>query len=421
MTTPEATAIDLGGRLIGAIDDCGSRLDDGRPCRWEVFAKASLSRETEVIGGRLRRSVQVEESGVGIRLAHDGRVGFAAGSGLEATGTKAVVDAVRTAAVTGDDPMPPRRLLGTTEVPPGPSAPARGWAQHIAGELAMAIATSSDGMLRLDRAVVQEGLYGWRLATGDGWSASDERAVASVLVDVLVGGGSGVWREWIHIADPSLFDAREAAARVGNRALLTGHPVVTDHGLHDLLLHPEVAAQLLATLSPLFLATPADRDPLPGLLDPEGLLAAYPLSLVDDRADATAPLVGPCDGEGLPAQRTLLVDKGAPRHRIASYADAVAHDEVPRGGALRLSYRDRPATGLANLRVLTDDGMAAGELLAASDRALYLLRPLAPVACDFSADSYRLIASGVWLDRQRVRGWHPVVELTGGLGTLLRR
>ncbi|MGD8440149.1 MAG: hypothetical protein PVG53_06420, partial [Holophagae bacterium] len=49
------------------------------------------------------------------------------------------------------------------------------------------------------------------------------------------------------------------------------------------------------------------------------------------------------------------------------------------------------------------------------------LRPLAPVVCDFSADSYRLIASGVWLDRQRVRGWHPVVELTGGLGTLLRR
>ena len=77
-------------------------------------------------------------------------------------------------------------------------------------------------------------------------------------------------------------------------------------------------------------------------------------------------------------------------------------------------------SSIANLRILTDDGVAAGGLLGASDRALYLLRPLAPVTCDFSTDSYSLIASGVWLDRQRVRGWHPVVELTGGLGTLLR-
>ena len=73
-----------------------------------------------------------------------------------------------------------------------------------------------------------------------------------------------------------------------------------------------------------------------------------------------APVVSPCDGEGLPARRTLLLEEGAPRHRVACYADACRFDELPRGGAVRLSYRDRPATGLANLRVLTDEGMAGG-------------------------------------------------------------
>jgi PmbA protein len=180
---------------------------------------------------------------------------------------------------------------------------------------------------------------------------------------------------------------------------------------------------LMAGIAPLFVAT---RTTTPILFPVSSIVqrAARRLSpcrVVDDRSDPNAPIVGPSDGEGLPARRTLLLDEGAPRHRIASFADARRFDEVPRGGAVRFSYRDRPSTGFANLRVLTHDGMPAGELLAATDRALYLLRPLAPVVCDLERDAYSLIASGVWLDRQRVRGWHPVVELSGGLGALLRR
>jgi PmbA protein len=421
VTSATRTDADLGGRLDGAVADCGRRLDAASTERWEVFAKASVSRETEVVDGRLRRTLQVEESGIAVRVANAGRAGFAAASGLDRSAARAAVGNALAGAVPADDPMPPERLLGAAPVPDGPSLPARGWAQHVSGELAMALGSISDHRLRLDRAVVQEGRYAWRLVTAEGWSAGDERAVASALVDIVVGDGAGLWREWIHVADPERFDAEIVAARVGDRALLTRHRVTTDQGLHDVLLHPEVAAQLLAALSPLFLATRADRDPLPGLLDGDGLLAAFPLSLVDDRTDPAAPLVGPCDGEGLPARRTLLLDEGAPRHRVASYADARRFDEVPRGGALRVSYRDRPTTGFANLRVLTDDGMPAHELLGASDRTLYLLRPLAPVVCDLASDSYRLVASGVWLDRQRIRGWHPVVELTGGLGILLRR
>ena len=317
--------------------------------------------------------------------------------------------------------MPPRRLLGTTPIQPGPKMPPRGWAQHVTSELGLALVSLSGGVLRLGRAIAQEGRYAWSLRTADDWSVEHQRTVASMLVEVLVGDRPGTWREWIHVADPESFAAEATAARIGNRALLTRHGIATDHGLHDLLLHPEVSAQLLAAISPLFLAAPDDQDPLPRLLGPNGLLSAYALTLVDDRSDPSAPVVGPCDGEGLPARRTLLLEEGAPRHRVASFADARRFEETPRGGAVRLSYRDRPSTGLANLRVLTDDGMAAGQLLTASDRALYLLRPLAPVTCDLGEGTYSLIASGVWIEHQRVKGWHPVVELSGDLGTLLRR
>ncbi len=86
-----------------------------------------------------------------------------------------------------------------------------------------------------------------------------------------------------------------------------------------------------------------------------------------------------------------------------------------------MSYRDYPRTGIANLAVDTSGGVSAGELLGAAQHALYLLRPLAAIRLDPRTDSYRIIASGVWLDGRSVRGWHPVVELRGSLGRLLRR
>ena len=412
---------ELTALLSQAVDACGNRLATGPTGRWEVYAKSSFTRETELIDGRLRRTVQIEESGIGVRIWDGTRAGFAATSGLDGSAARQAIAAARAGSVPGPDPMPPQRLLGLTSVSPGPQMPPRGWAQHVTGELAVALASLSNGRLRLGRAIVQEGQYAWRLSTADDWSAQHQRTVASMLVEVLVGDRPGIGREWVHIPDPELFSAEAVAARIGNRALLTRHRITTDQGLHDLILHPEVSSQLLAAISPLFLACPDAKDPLPGLLGPDGLLSAYALTLIDDRSDPTAPVVSPCDGEGLPARRTLLLEEGAPRHRVASFADARRFDETPRGGAVRLSYRDRPASGLANLRVLTDEGMAAGELLSASDRALYLLRPLAPVTADLENDTYSFIASGVWIDRQQVRGWHPVVELSGGLGTLLRR
>jgi PmbA protein len=412
---------DLGARLGRAAESCRSRLSGAGVARWEIFAKTSLTRQTEIADGRLRRSLEIDENGLAVRLWDGVRAGFAAVSGLETAAAHGAVEAAAAGAAPAPDPMPPARLLGTIPVAPGPAMAPAGWAQHVAGELGISLATMSGGILRLGRAIAQEGRYRWLLTTADGWSAEHERTVASLLLEVLVGDRPGVWREWVHVADPQALDLAALAARIGDRVLLTRHRIATDRGLHDLILHPEMAAQLLAAIAPLFVARLDGSDPLPGLLGGDGLLAAYGLTVVDDRADPTAPVVSPCDGEGLPSRRTLLLEEGAPRHRVASFADARRLEETPRGGAVRRSYRDRPATGLGNLRVVTDDGRPPGELLEASDHALYLLRPLAPVSCDLASGAYSLIASGVWIERQRVLGWHPVVELTGNIGTLLRR
>lgn len=410
-------------RLNSAADAARIELENQLSGRWEFFAKASISRQVEMTPGRPLEVITVEETGVAVRTARNGKAGFAAASGLEGEASRRAVEgALTTETPSPIDPLPPPRLLGVREVQ-GPGAlPPKGWAGHVAQELERALAGTAGRHARLRRTVISEGTYAWILATGEGWVARHEDTSTALLAEIEIEGErSGIWRDWLHIPDHKSFDPEAAAAQVSDRALLTRNRVATDSGLRDLILHPEVAAQLLAAMAPLFLAAADDEEHLAALVDPEGRLATSVLTLVDDRTDPQAPITGPCDGEGLPARRTLLVDEGVPRYRLASHRDAVRHSETSRGGALRLSYRDYPATGIANLEVATENGVAAAELLGSADRALYLLRPLASVAFEPSSDSYRIIASGVWLDGHTVRGWHPVVELRGSLGRLLRR
>ncbi|MDX2436284.1 MAG: metallopeptidase TldD-related protein [Acidobacteriota bacterium] len=410
-------------RLHAATAAARTRLEAAGADRWEIFAKASMSREVEVAPGRPLRVLHVEETGVAVRTFDTNRAGFAAASGLEEDASRRAINgALNTATPVAADPLPPERLLGLTESRPPRQLPATGWATHAGQELEKAVASLGSGHLRLRRAVLQEGDFAWVLVTGDGWVARHQDTSTSLMAEVeVVGERTGVWRDWLHIDNPDDFDLEAAASQITDRALLIQRRVATDSGLRDLLLHPEVAAQLVAAIAPLFLPVREEEDQLSNLLDSHGRLATPALTLVDDRCDPEAPITGPCDGEGFPSRRTVLLDEGVPRYRLASFRDGVRCSEPTRGGALRVSYRDYPATGTANLAVDCRAGVPAAELLGSADHALYLLRPLAAIEVDFATDTYRMIASGVWLDGPRVRGWHPVVELQGSLGRLLRR
>jgi len=410
-------------RLDRAAEEAGELLGRTGVDRWEVFAKASSTRQVEMRPGAPPETTQIEELGVAVRFYHKGRAGFGAASGgsLDAA-RRAVEGALSAEAPAAADPIPPPRLLGVTEMPVGRKLAPKGWAAHAGEQLAATIGAYSEGALLLRRSLVQEGTFNWTLTTREGFRAEHADAVTSLLAEVQpTDHRSGVWREWAHIPNPPDYEPSTFAERIVNRVLLSSARLRSDSGLRDLILDPEVTAQLLAALSPLFLATSSQRDPLPELLNRNGELASPTLTVVDDRSNPTAPISGPCDGEGLPAVRTLLIDAGVPRHRLASWRDSVTCSEAPRGGALRLSYRDYPSSGFANLRVLPDDGMPPSRLLEVADRALYLLRPLAPLLIDPASDSYRIVASGVWLRGQRVEGWHPVVELRGSITRLLRR
>jgi predicted Zn-dependent protease len=237
-------------RLNAAADAARTELENQPTGRWEFFAKASFTREVGVAPGNPLDVINVEETGVAVRSARDGRSGFAAASGLEGEASRRAVEgALGTEMPIEFDPLPPPRVLGTSTVRAPRPLPPTGWAGHVGEELARVLAGATGRHARLRRAIIQEGAFAWILANGDGWVARHEDTSTALLAEVEIEGErSGVWRDWVHIPDPEVFDIEAAAAQVSDRALLTRSRIATDSGLRDLILHPEVTAELLAAI-----------------------------------------------------------------------------------------------------------------------------------------------------------------------------
>ncbi|MCD4748784.1 MAG: TldD/PmbA family protein [Thermoanaerobaculales bacterium] len=417
---PGAQAIERLRRAAVATRDLVVHTD---ATRWEVFAKASTTRELIFEPTPPVQVSVVHETGVAVRTVCRGEAGFGAASGIDSDAARVAVGAAQASrTLMPFDPLPPSRLLGTTDTTVSRTLPPSGWAAHAAEKLTHGIVEAADRRLLVRRIVFHEGEYGRLLATGEGFVATHQDATISVLVEMAHRDRQDMTcYEWIWVPDPNIFDADRIARQMCDRALLMRNSITTRSGLFDVLFHPEISAHLLGALAPAFLPCSEDKDPIPKLVDRNGQLAAQALTLVDDASMSDCPSNAPCDGEGLPLRRHLLLENGVPRHRLTSRLEAQLFDEPTRGGARRLSYRDYPRAGISALRVVPDPGIPAAELLRGAGRSLYALRLMAPVSMNLLKDEFRLLTSGVWLDKGVVEGFQPVVELRGALSHLLHR
>ena len=125
--------------------------------RWEVFAKASTTRELVFEPTPPVQISVVHETGVGVRTVCRGDAGFGAASGLDADAARVAVGAAQASrAPLPFDPLPPARLLGTAEGAPSRALPPSKWAAHAADALTRAILEISDRRLVVRRIVFHE-------------------------------------------------------------------------------------------------------------------------------------------------------------------------------------------------------------------------------------------------------------------------
>jgi PmbA protein len=171
-------------------------------------------------------------------------------------------------------------------------------------------------------------------------------------------------------ADFRAFDPQKLAARASEKAHMAANARELSPGRYIVILEPAAVLDLVGFLFYDFAAT-ALEDKRSCLNDRMGKqLFGKNISIADDVYHPLQQGV-PFDGEGLPRQRVLLVDRGIPKNLVYSRATAKAARKKPTGHGFALpnEYGEAPM----NL-VFTGGDSSLEKMIASTDRGLLVTR-----------------------------------------------
>jgi PmbA protein len=281
---------------------------------------------------------------------------------------------------------------------------------------------------KVRKASYQEVLSNTRLINSNGVQFSYASTLTSVSVTAVAeeAGESEVGWDF----DVSHFlhdlDVKKVGQEAGRKALeqLGGKRIPS--GIYPVLVRNSVASEFLSLLAHSFLADQVQKGKSP-LEGREGERYFSPsLTIVDDGLHPKGISTSPIDGEGMPSQRTLLVNQGelkgylydrywANRGNVSSSRPRVGST----GNSRRSGFKSPPGIGISNFFVepgrlpfsvlLRDlhEGVVLEEVMG--------LHTVNPISGDFS-----LGCSGEWVERgEKV---HPVksIAVAGNLFQLFR-
>jgi PmbA protein len=204
---------------------------------------------------------------------------------------------------------------------------------------------------------------------------------------------------------PAGLDPIEVGERAARRAItpIGGEPLTTRRA--TVVMDPDIIAELLRGIAQalsgdavvkgrsLFAARPGGPDWI-------GQTVGSPVvQLVDDGGIPGAPATMPFDGEGVPSQRTLLIDDGILRGFLHNVESAQRAGTRSTGNGTRSQFKFLPEVGGTNL-VLRPGRQSADELIAGVKDGLYVVATrnvggINPISGDYSVGaSGRRIVNG---------------------------
>lgn len=364
----------------------------------EAFAARGTSVSVRVHGGDVESLTRASSAGIGIRVVHDGRQGFAwAGSLDDAVVAEVLADARDNLAF-----VEPEDWVGLAEpdgvAPPGIDP----WRDALP---AMPIERKVDRALELERAVrardprvagVRTAAWGdsageAAVATSTGITVTGRSTVCHLSVLALAEDGGETTSGYGVSAgrEPGDVDVDEAAADAVERAtrlLGAGQPA---SGTVTLVLEPRTAAGLLGVVA----GTLDGESVLKGrspFADRVGEQIASPLvTLVDDPTDPCSLGADTHDGEGLATRPVPLIESGVLRGFLHNTMTG-RRAGVPSTASAVRSYRSTPGVGPQALALTLGKGTTLDDLVTGVERGVLvqsmtgLHSGVNPVSGDFS-------------------------------------
>jgi PmbA protein len=382
----------------------------------DVYVESSRHLSIEVRNGDLETIQEAATSGVGIRVFLGGRMGFSHCNDVAAP----ALDAALSSAIA---------FARTTTADPTNVLPADGGVTAIDGLFDPSIAkVPMEAKIDLAKAAEKLAMKDPRITKSAGASYEEEESqiflsnsnglskdcrmsrcgfgvsVVAVKGDVQSPGGESCSRRfYADLRQPADIAARAARSAL---ELLDPKPLKTQRAA--VLVDPDVAAGILGGL----LAAIDGETVLQGASFLGGLLdkaiASDLLTLIDDGTRPKGLASRPFDGEGVPTQRRVIVDRGVLKGFLYNTTVAKRAGVTSTGNATRRGYAGLPGIGPHNF------SMAAGatppeDIVKATKAGLWLKDVtgygINPVNGNFSGG-----ASGLWIQDGKVA--YPVRGLT---------
>ena len=349
--------------------------------------------------GEVESLSSARRRGIGIRVVVGQRTGYCYTVDLGEPGLRAALAEARENAAVGS-PDPGNVLAPPSDVPPlddavifDPAVSDTTPQEKVATAVALDRATrAAPDITGTDGAQYGDGIREAAIASSTGVRASYRRSDAFVLVEALAGRDGSTTAAYGLSTGRSLreVDVEAAAGEAVRRAtrLLGGRapasarlPIVFD---------PFVTAAFLGVLSDGLLAESVQRGRSLFAGRVGQRLAPPFVHLVDDGRHPDGSATAPWDGEGVPTQRTVLLDGGVLRGYLHNVASATRDGRaVTTGNASRATFTTPPGLSPTNLHLEPGDA-SPGALVAGLDRGFYCQQAMGlhsganPVSGDFS-------------------------------------
>jgi PmbA protein len=335
-------------------DSLESRLQDGIAHAMklgadgaEAFVSVSRSRKAKVRNGQLEDLTASKRGGVGVRVLRGGRTGIATSTNLAAPSfAQLFTTAFDLAALGDEDPwLRQAEPSGVDDLPSRYDARAEALTpeQRIerAFTLEKAARDASSKVAAVREASWSDGAGASLLLTQKGVRAADSGSSCAASIELAVAAGEdrqASWH-WDMGRHPGAFDLAAVGREAVEKGLRKLAPQRLPAGKYPVVLHPEVAVDLLGIVAGMLSAEAVlkQRSLFAGKLGER--IASPLLTLVDDGRlllDGEAALGSePWDAEGLPTRRNVLLQEGVLQTYLHTLKTAAEMKVAPTASAGR--------------------------------------------------------------------------------------
>ena len=409
MLTPEA-ALDRATRLVEQAKKAGADAADA------VYA-CDASTEVQVRLGALEDVVRSEGEDIGLRVFIGQRSATISSSSMNPDILARLVDrALDMAREAPEDQyagLAPAELLAKAPFADLQSDDGLDPDPQSLREAALACedaARAVKGVTNSEGAGASAGKSIFALATSDGFAGVSHASGYGISASVIAGEGDDKERDYDWHSARYLSDLNQPAdigRRAGERAVRRVNPETLKSGTMPVVFDPRVGGSMVSHLIGSISGSAIARK-TSFLLDKLGAqLFNAGLSIIDDPLRVRGLASRNFDGEGLPAARRIIIDKGALTGWLMESASARQLGLAPTGHASR-GVSGAPGTSPSNLH-LEGGTLSVAELIGDIKHGVYIHelsgQGVNPVTGDYSRG-----AAGFRIENGEIAG--PVAEFT---------